>query len=279
MLLQGVRQRFGLELEMMTALPVEATGASLAALAQIMPLGLGMILYARTMQALRQGATRAALLPRFELARQAVAALKAALAQRSLTDGLAEDLVRVIGVEILICRAEAGDTASVTALAQGDAATAWRGFVGLVNAGVLAAANTLQTALGEVPATLDEGLQRDARLSLATLDLVAGDPARVPDRLQELALPPGRREALFLDAFVRLVNAGNYDGAKALLPRCEAALLQAVAPFSTAIRDGLFAAGILFLQARAGWPRSAVTFARREDFCATPAGSLPGPLF
>jgi hypothetical protein len=206
----------------------------------------------------------------------------------------------VIEAEILLCRAEAGDAGCVAGLAAGDVATGWRGFVGLVNAGALAAAEALRQKLGEIPQTLPAALRRDAllsranlalapggepqealvcaraladgrimlaafvrlvnagryrealavaaeaafpalddiadeamrdaRLALAVLDLETGDPALVPARLEGLALPPSRREVLLLDAFVRLVNAGRFAEAAGFAAAHEVAALARQVP-------------------------------------------------
>ena len=310
-LVPAVEARFGLDLETLRELPPGAAGASLAALGQVMPLGLGMILFGRAMQRLAAGEARGALLPLFQLVVQAVDALQGALAQRSLGDGLSANLRRAAEVESLICQADAGDAevvAPLVALVAAEPAqivAAWRGLVGLVNAGAFEAATALQTALGlDMPGGLPADLRRDALMSLANLalapggetmrafgyaaalretgepadqiflqaftrlvnascydealavaaagdfeacltrvgtgeaardarlarlvlDLAAGDPAAVPGRLKELDLEPARREVLLLEAFVRLVNAARYDEALAFIREHDVAGLTA----------------------------------------------------
>ncbi|OYV34730.1 MAG: hypothetical protein B7Z81_09650, partial [Acidocella sp. 20-61-6] len=173
-LVPAARTRFGLDLETMTELPAGATASSLFELERIMPLGLGMILFARAMHLLRTGATRATVLPLLRLAGAACGALQGALAARSQADGLTASLVPAIETEILLCQAEAGDAACVAGLLNRDDITAgWRGFVALVNAGAFElAAELKQSLLPEMPGQeLDEALRRDALFTLGVLRL------------------------------------------------------------------------------------------------------------
>ncbi len=289
-LLPAVHQRFRLELNSMSELPPGAPGASLAELAALMPLGLGMMLFSRVMVLQQAQVGRARLLPMLRLAGAAIAALQAALAQRSLSDGLSADIAEAIKTEILLCQAEAGDAACVPGLiARADVTLGWRGFVGLVNAGALAQARALRDALlsAQPGPELPSGLRRDALLSLVNLelapegeatcashyaqalaalgedvawvypavfirlvngsryaealamaadhdidglaqaagagttghdvrlarmvlDLAVGDPAQVPKRLKGLEISPTQAEALLLQAFIRLVNGSRY---------------------------------------------------------------------
>ena len=129
-------------------LPPAVRDASLAELAQLMPLGLGMILYARAMMLLGAGCSRALALPVLRQGNAAIKALQDALARRSLTDGLSADLARVIAGEILLCQADAGDAACVAGLvAFGDLTIGWRGFILLVNAGAMDQAEALKAAM------------------------------------------------------------------------------------------------------------------------------------
>ncbi|MGO9816522.1 MAG: methyltransferase domain-containing protein [Acidocella sp.] len=50
-------------------------------------------------------------------------------------------------------------------------------------------------------------------IALMVLDLAVGDPAEIPARLRGLDIEPERRDALLLEAFIRLVNASRYDEA------------------------------------------------------------------
>ena len=304
-LLPAAQARFGLDLAGMTALPEGAAEASLAELAQIMPLGLGMILFGRAMALAARDTDRASLLPMLRLAGAAIAALQNALAKRSLTDGLSASIARSIALEILLCRAEAGDGGCVAGLVErGDVPAGWRGFIALVNAGALAAAGALlQALLPEMPdAALPARLRRNALLSLANfvlapggetmrvfayaealrelgeaadgivleaftrlvnasgyaeaqaaamaydvnrlarqkpggktahdammalmvLDLAAGDPAEIPNRLDGLEIEPDRRDVLLMEAFIRLVNASRYDEALGFIERYDISAL------------------------------------------------------
>ena len=221
-LLPAAQARFGLDLETMAALPAGAEGASLDALARLMPLGLGMILFGRAMQLLAARNGRAGLLPLFRLAIAAVDALQGALAQRSLGDGLSADIRRVAETECLICLADAGQAEAAPALIAlvrrepAQIIAAWRGLVGLVNAGAFAGATDLQTTLDlDDPAALPADLRRDALLSLANLALApGGDTQRAfsyADALQGLGLLSSQ---VILQAFTRLVNAARYEEAK-----------------------------------------------------------------
>ncbi len=220
-LLPAVRARFGIDLDTIESLPAATAGASLAALGQIMPLGLGMILFGRAMQRLGAGEARGALLPLFRLAVQAIDALQGALAQRSLGDGLSADLRKAAEVEILICQADAGDPEAVAPLAAlaaepGQVIAAWRGLVGLVNAGAYEAATTLKDALGlDEPDGLPADLRRDALMSLANLALAPGGATPrafgYATALREMGEPA---DEICLQAFTRLVNAGENEAAR-----------------------------------------------------------------
>ncbi len=296
-LLPGAKARFGIDLDTIRHLPEGAHGASLAELAKLIPLGLGMILYARAMHRLAAGHDRKAITPMLYVAGDAVAALQGALGQRSLSDGLSANIGSVIKREILLGLAEAGCQECVSGLiALGDELTGWRGFVALVNADAPGAARALRQGL--LPETPDAALPsevrrnallslanlemakdgeprqalryavalrehgvdadaiimgaftrlvnssryeealaaiadydvaglaqrnanvtagRDVKLALMVLDLAAGDPAAIPGRLAGLEIEPERRDALLMQAFIRLVNASRYDEALAFL--------------------------------------------------------------
>jgi SAM-dependent methyltransferase len=226
-LVPAVRARFGLELETLTALPSGAENCGLAELCELMPIGLGMILFARAMYLLARKTRRATLLPLFTLAKQACAALLTALAKRSLIDGLTASLAEVIELEIALCLAETGDPASLSillALATGHWAEqrGWRGFNGLVNAGALELAAQLKTSLGldmpspDVPADL----RRDSLLSLANFALApSGDTLAAITYAQALR-GMGHEDAagtIMLQAFTRLVNAARYEEAEGVM--------------------------------------------------------------
>ncbi len=219
-LLPAAKQRFGLDLAAMRELPAGAQAASLAELARLMPLGLGMILFGRINYLLGLGTSRAQLLPLLRLAGEAVNALQAALAKRSLTDGLSASIGNIVEGEILLCQAEAGDAASVAGLiARGNVVDGWRGFVALVNADALELARELKEAmLADMPdKTLPADLRRNALLSLANFTLTpGGETLRALDyarALEQLGTPEA---GVILAAFTRLVNDARYDEAEAL---------------------------------------------------------------
>jgi SAM-dependent methyltransferase len=218
-MLPAAQTRFGIDLEAITTLPPGAGDASLAELARLMPLGLGMILFGRAMQLLAAKAERVALLPMLRVAGEAIDALQGALGKRSLTDALCANIRQIIDVEILLCRAEAGEAACVPDIvARHDEVLGWRGFVALVNAGAIGAAGTLKsTLLADVPpATLPGNLRRNALLSLANFALApGGDSVRAIDYALALRSAGENADKILLGAFTRLVNASRYDEALA----------------------------------------------------------------
>jgi hypothetical protein len=179
-LVDAARVRFGIDLAGMTALPAAAEGASLSALAKVIPLGLGMICFGRAMQMLGSGAGRAAVLPVLRLAQAGVNALQAALAQRSLTDGMSAAIGTILEVEILLCLAEAGDQAGINGLVEmGDVARGWHAFVGLVNAGAMEPARKLKAAmLPDMPAPPYDAGARNAMFAVGILALQKHTEAR-----------------------------------------------------------------------------------------------------
>jgi hypothetical protein len=216
-LLPAVQARFGLDLDSIVTLPDAAAEATLADLLALIPLNLGMICIARAMDRLAAGAPRAGVERLLRVAGEAVGALQTALAKRSITDALYVVLGPLIADELLIGRAEAGDAASAAPLSARGGVLAWRGFVGLVNAGAYAPATSLRQDAGLTapPATLDPGLRRDAWLSLANLGLSPGGDIALAVEAG-VALGPQGTEIL-QQAFVRLVNAGDFAAADALV--------------------------------------------------------------
>jgi SAM-dependent methyltransferase len=213
----GALQRFGYDLEDLSALPQGCETANLAKLAKQMPLGLGMILFGRAMHRLSQGGNRAQLRPVFKLVADAVAALQQALAQRSLGDGLSDNIADIVREELLLCAAEAGEQESVAGLvAGGNVIAGWRGFVALVNAGQFELAAALKDGLlGEMPgADIATGLRRDALLSLANFHLAPrSDAGRAFGYAEALRAEGETVDEILLGGFTRLVNASRYDEA------------------------------------------------------------------
>ncbi|MDE2239251.1 MAG: class I SAM-dependent methyltransferase, partial [Rhodospirillales bacterium] len=248
-LCDGVRQRYGLELETLTALPEGCGTASLSELAARMPLGLGLIFFARAMRKLASGESRVAVRPLLELVLQGVNALQQALAQRALDDKLADNIEGIVRLELLLCDAEAGRPEVAEALlALNDKVAGWRGFVALVNAGAFSAAARLRDGLGAEPdAEIPDGLRRDVLLSLANFHLASdGDAALalpVADELAALGMPA---DEIRLGSFVRLVNGGRYEEALALTARHDVAAMAARAG-GEAARDAGLAQAVLEL--------------------------------
>jgi SAM-dependent methyltransferase len=253
-LVPAVRARFGLDLETMTALPAGAENCGLAELCTLMPLGLGMIFFARAMYLLAGQTRRAVLLPLFHLARQSAAALLNAMAKRSLTDGLTASLAGVIELEITLCLAEAGDAACLPALLAAGGSMAWRGFILLVNAGALKLAAQLQSGLGlDMPGPdMPADLRRDVLLSLANLVLAPGGdtPAAFRAALALRALHDEESaSAIILQAFARLVNAARYEEAFAAIATYDIDTLARAAGAGTYGHDARLAGVVLVLAA------------------------------
>ncbi len=239
-LLPAARARFGIDLDGMPQLPAGAASANLAALAETMPLGLGMMLYSRAIWRLFEGAGRMTLLASFRLSLAALNALQDALAKRSLTDGLAADLRQAVGAEIALCLAETGDAECVPAVLQlrgGDAqhyaSTSWGAFIRLVNQANFSAARTLQEAaqLFAPQDGLDEKLRLDALFSTGVLALQNAEEwdrahkifAQVRELLLQAMLPDAEPSHLFWPALrgevIALSQAGRAEAATALLQK------------------------------------------------------------
>jgi len=288
-LLPAVQSRFGLDLDAITDLPEAATGASLAALGKIMPLGLGMILFGRAMMRLGRNHSRTDILPLLRLAADAMMALQAALAQRSLTDGLTANLIGVTQGEIALCLAEAGQAEAVPALLAAGPVKAWLGLVRLVNAAAFDAAAALHAALRNDASAeaamqmLDLANRQDVLAALLLLDLQRDTPSsQLMARLAALKaarLDEARLDDLAFSAFVTLVNADRLDAAQALLPAVEPALRTRRPPYDAGTQNALFSLGVLSLQSKARSLQAAASFARlRDDLMRglAPGMALPG---
>jgi SAM-dependent methyltransferase len=285
-LLPAVRQRFGIDLEA-PVMPEGAQDASLAELARMMPLGLGMILFGRAMQLLNAGAGRATVLPVFQTALAGVTALQNALGKRSLTDGLSASIGKILRVEILLSQAETANASCLSGLIEiGDETVGWRGFVAFVNANERGLARQLKAAiLPDLPSeAVPAGVRRDALLSLANFDLVAGgDTMRALNVVPSLYALGAEADAerILLEAFVNLVNAAEFGAARGVLPQVDPLLIKLAPPYGQAGHNGLFAAGVLLLQERDDARRSAAVFARLRDALIklTPPPASPDDLF
>jgi SAM-dependent methyltransferase len=177
-LVPAVKQRFGLDLESITNLPSAVHGCSLAEVGNIMPLGLGMILYSRAIYLLSHGAQRGEVLPVFQLSLAALDALQSALAKRSLSDGLAASLRLIVQSEIILCLVALDDPSWKLSLStlisqRPSAGLIWRVFIYLINTASFMNARELQAQydlfLPEVE--LPPQLRADAYFSLGNLSL------------------------------------------------------------------------------------------------------------
>lgn len=160
-------------------------------------------------------------------------------------------------------------------------------FLRLVNDGRFTEARALEhkrgvdQRLGHCPAAL----RQDALAALLILELQPdGQTGRIPERVEALlaaGLAEERLEELALVAFATLANRAEFATARLLLRLVEPALIKLRPPFSVAGRDALFAAGMVYLQEKDDWRRSAASFARLRDGLVkqTPLGGEPDPLF
>jgi SAM-dependent methyltransferase len=241
-LLPATQARFGLDLESMTALPPGAETASLAELVRLIPLGLGMILFGRSMRLLAAGASRGEVEPKLRLALGSIEQLMRALAEHSLQDALSANMAGLLRTELLICDAAAGRAEVVEGLAAlGDEATSWRGFVELVNAGAIEVATALRATLPELPeAAMLAGLRRNALLSLVNFYLAPGQDALLVLPVAKMLRAGGEvvDEALF-GIFIRLVNAARYDDARECAAGVESLLTKLRPPFAPIAQDAL----------------------------------------
>lgn len=105
----AVRDRFGIDITTMTELPGDAATAPLEKLATLMPLNLACMLYALAIRDVVRGTVpRAALAARFACAAAAADALRHALGELAMEDGLSESLAWSARAEALLCDAAGG---------------------------------------------------------------------------------------------------------------------------------------------------------------------------
>jgi SAM-dependent methyltransferase len=105
----ALRRRFGIELETMTELPGDAASAPLERLVTLMPLNLASMLYALAIANVSRGRLpRSALGGRFACAAAAADALRRALGELAMEDGLSESLAWSARAEALLCDATLG---------------------------------------------------------------------------------------------------------------------------------------------------------------------------
>ena len=193
MLLPACRTRFGIDLDTLDALPPALATCGLEEMARLVPLNLGGVLYARSIQLLGAGVARPALERRFALAANAASALRRALGELAMEDGLTEQIGWIASAEALLCAAAAGDEAIAARLralpdAPGDGgaaqrrAIAERALVGLVNAQHYRLARDVAEAEGfraDAPEPPHDASARDALFAMGVLEVQkGGDPAR-----------------------------------------------------------------------------------------------------
>ena len=203
LLVPGCRARFGIALDAMTALPAEVETCSLERMAELVPLNLGGMLYARAIRRIEGGAARAAMEAQFLLAARAARAMRRALGELAMEDGQTEDIEWTAEAEAVLCAADGGDAGLAQRLEAlppapngGEARrrlVALRAMTNLTNAGRYEKARDVVRALGLGGLVVAGGaplgeVERDALFSLAVLDIrgVAGVPA------DDLAIARGR---------------------------------------------------------------------------------------
>ena len=208
MLLLACQRRFGLDLQA-PVLPDELTTCTLERMAELVPLNLGGILYARGIRQLASGTARADLEETFTVASTAANAMRRALGELAMEDGQTEDIGWTATAEAILCAAAKGTpdigvrVAQFTPAPAGGAARR-RAIIGravgtLVNTqhyelaqGI--AGQELAGATFEAPLSDDD---RDTLFALAVLDLQsdsAPDPARAAERFAQVraaAAPDG----------------------------------------------------------------------------------------
>ncbi len=108
LLLPACRERFGFDLDQIDMLPPVVATCGLEEMAQLVPLNLGGLLYARGIQRLGEGAARPGLERLFSLAAAAAAAMRRALNELAMEDGQTEDIGWTAMSEALLCAAAGG---------------------------------------------------------------------------------------------------------------------------------------------------------------------------
>ena len=187
LLVPACRDRFDLNLDHLQALPPALATCDLEAMAHLVPLNLGGLLYARGIQRLNEGVPRPELEAQFTLAAQAAAAMRRALNELSMEDGQTEDIGWTASAEALLCAAAGGGGDIVARLAAlppapADGAARRRAVLGravgnLVNGGHYGLAREVAQSAGlGLPADgapLGHG-ERDLTFSLAVLEVQTG---------------------------------------------------------------------------------------------------------
>lgn len=253
------RARFGIGLDDPPP-PPPAAAAPLERMAELMPLNLGPLLYARAMLRLAQGASRAEIEPQLLAAAGAADALRAALQDIAIDDVQSADIAWVARAEAALCVADRGSpdvAAAVAALpdAPGEATRQPGGRREAVAArAVTALVNNARYALGRSLA--DAERLQDAAWAAAEPD--AGAPP----------LTPALRDALFCLAVLDLQPPGDPVRARARMRRVQAAV---------AATDPGFAASGLHRAALAGELQAVVALGLGEEAERVRARIAPAP--
>ena len=190
-------RRFGIDLDAPATVPREAWGAGLEQMAQLVPLNLPLLLYARAQQRLAQGVTRAEVESQFAAAAETAGCLRECLRRIGMDEALTSEIGWTAQAEAALCAATRGApdiVAQFAALTPSEATSAarrpeftQRALTWLVNAGhlelgqALAKAERLTAAPWADPKanTTLSPAERDALFSLAVLDTrEGGNPAR-----------------------------------------------------------------------------------------------------
>ncbi len=238
LLAPACRDRFGLELEA-PRLPVELATCSLERMAELVPLNLGGLLYARAIRRLASCTPRQELGQAFAAAATAAAAMRRALGELAMEDGQTEDIGWTATAEAVLCGAASGDADIADQLARLPPApaggTARRlGFVQravglLVNAGHYGLARRVaDRELAGMPFDGASPDERDTLFARAMLDMQADGP-RPPDyaqaarrfsRVRATAEPGGPLWwAAYRGETQALAGAGDNEGAVQLIER------------------------------------------------------------
>jgi SAM-dependent methyltransferase len=190
MLAAACRDRFRFDLDALEALPAEASTCRLERLAELIPLNLGGLLRADALRRLAEGVPRPALARRFALAAEAADAMRRALGELAMADGMSEAISHAARDEALLCDAAAGRAdvpARLRALGSRAGALAERALVEAVNAGHHALGREIAMATGlaawdaDALAEADTAMRRDALFCLGVLD-VQRDAGAAPCR-------------------------------------------------------------------------------------------------
>jgi SAM-dependent methyltransferase len=174
---RACRDHFNFALDELPALPQEAADCGLERLAELMPLNLGGILYADAISQLAAEVPRPCLSARFTLAAQAADAMRRALGELAMEDGMSENIAAVARAEALLCDAATGLVDVPQRLAAHCVPVlAERAFIAAVNAGhfelgrEIAAVAQLNERIGDGASGMT-AVERDTMFCLAVLDV------------------------------------------------------------------------------------------------------------